>query len=108
MLLCVALVLPGSGFLQPSNNFLQAIDDLRGPLWVYRQQQLQRLEHIRAAVDLGLSEVVVPPFTFKPRSVFYEDILPDRGNNWRNRHMGAFYGLVTVHLESVARQGEIP
>ncbi|MBF0132565.1 MAG: hypothetical protein HQL75_08270 [Magnetococcales bacterium] len=108
VLLCVALVLPGSGFLQPPNNFLQAIDDLRGPLWVYRQQQLQRLERIRAAVDLGLSEVMVPPFTFKPKSVFYEDILPDRGNNWRNRHMGAFYGLVTVHLGSAARQGETP
>lgn len=108
VLLCVSFVFPRQGFLQPHNNFIQAINDLRKPLWVYRQQQIQRLDLIHKAVDSGLAMVVVPPFMFKPKSIFYEDILPDPNNNWRNRHMGAFYGLVTVHLGSVAGQGENP
>ncbi|MBF0171955.1 MAG: hypothetical protein HQL83_00770 [Magnetococcales bacterium] len=100
LLLCVSFLFPGSGFLRPPNNFLQAISDFNGPLWHYRQQQLQRLDQIRVALAAGSPEVVVAPFQDKPGSVFYEDILPGQPNNWRNRFMGSFYGLRTVHLDA--------
>ncbi|MBF0110575.1 MAG: hypothetical protein HQL76_15510 [Magnetococcales bacterium] len=98
LLLGLSFLIP-AGFLRPTNNFLLAIHDLSGPLWNYRQQQSHRLRQIAAAVDAGETEITITPFREKPESVFYEDILPERSNNWRNRFMGAFYGLKTVHLE---------
>ncbi|MBF0423942.1 MAG: hypothetical protein HQL73_13225, partial [Magnetococcales bacterium] len=102
VVLCLSLLMPGPGFLRSPNHFLQAIHDLSGPLWSYRQQQLQRLEVIREAVASGQTQVVVPPFKDKPRTVFYEDIILNRCSNWRNRFMGALYGLKTVCLAEPA------
>ncbi|HIJ83548.1 MAG TPA: hypothetical protein HPQ00_05000, partial [Magnetococcales bacterium] len=100
VMLCVSFLMPGPGLLRPHNNFVQVVVDLSGPLWTYRQQQLQRLDRIGKTLDAGKPFAEVSPFKEKPISIFYEDILPDRSNNWRNRFMGAFYGLESVHLVS--------
>lgn len=100
MVLIASFFIPGSGFLRPANNFLQALHDFNGPLWVYKKQQSERLELIQTALDSGASKVGVPPLVEKPESIYYEDILPDRPDNWRNRTMGMFYGLETVYLTS--------
>ncbi|MBF0139520.1 MAG: hypothetical protein HQL74_04470 [Magnetococcales bacterium] len=96
---CAGLILPGPGLLRSQNNFLRAITDLQGPLWNYRQQQQERLAIIREARNNGKTEVTLPPFREVPSTVFYEDVVPHQCSNWRNRFMGALYGLRTVCVE---------
>lgn len=92
----ILLLLAAAAF-SPGNNVKDAWRDLGGGAALrYDQESSQRHAYIRASRE---ADVLVPPLTARPATLFFNDLTPDP-TNWRNTGCARFFRKHSVALNS--------
>lgn len=80
----------------------QAARDWLAVAPTYHAEYLARREQARTAVANDVRDIVVPPFSARPKTIYYDD-LSTNPQHWVNRQVALSYGLNSIRLAETVR-----